>query len=160
MVTIGESFSIRAATVDDCTAILECLQLAFTPYRDQYTPAGFLDTVLTPEALRQRMTEMRIFVAVADGSVVGTVSCVALNGREGHLRGMAVRPEWQGSGISAGLLARALDELRKAGCSVATLDTTEPLHRAVRFYEKHGFQCTGRITDFFGMPLFEYRKQL
>ena len=40
------------------------------------------------------------------------------------------------------------------------LDTTEPLQRAVRFYLRHGFRASGRVTDFFGMPLFEYLKIL
>ena len=30
----------------------------------------------------------------------------------------------------------------------------------MRFYEKHGFWATGKVDDFFGMPLFEYRKQI
>lgn len=30
----------------------------------------------------------------------------------------------------------------------------------VRFYEKHGFAASGRVADFFGMPLFEYTKFL
>ena len=41
-----------------------------------------------------------------------------------------------------------------------SLDTTEPLRRAVRFYERHGFRPSGRVSDFFGMPLFEYVKEL
>jgi ribosomal protein S18 acetylase RimI-like enzyme len=43
---------------------------------------------------------------------------------------------------------------------VVTLDTTEPLARAIRFYEQHGFHRSGIIRDFFGMPLLEYRKSL
>jgi hypothetical protein len=30
----------------------------------------------------------------------------------------------------------------------------------VRFYEKNGFAATGQTGDFFGMPLYEYVKQL
>jgi hypothetical protein len=41
-----------------------------------------------------------------------------------------------------------------------TLDTTEPLHKAMRFYGKHGYVPSGRATDFFGMPLHEYVKLL
>jgi L-methionine (R)-S-oxide reductase len=152
-------FSIRKATTDDCHGILECLASAFAPFRDSYTPKGFLDTVLSPETVQQRLRDMAIFVAVRnDGSVIGTVAYKVEHAGEGHLRGMAVSPEWQGSHVAAELLARAEDELRNAGCSTITLDTTQPLRRAVRFYEKHGFQATGRIGDFFGMPLFEYRK--
>ena len=80
--------------------------------------------------------------------------------REGHLRGMAVLPEWQGRGVAEKLLQTAEQELASRQCARITLDTTEPLQRAMRFYQKHGYRPTGRITDFFGMPLHEYVKQL
>jgi hypothetical protein len=35
-----------------------------------------------------------------------------------------------------------------------------PLEAAMRFYEKHGYHRSGKIGDFFGMPLIEYEKQL
>jgi hypothetical protein len=40
------------------------------------------------------------------------------------------------------------------------LDTTEPLQRAMGFYEKHGYRRSGKVSDFFGMPLVEYQKVL
>jgi ribosomal protein S18 acetylase RimI-like enzyme len=41
-----------------------------------------------------------------------------------------------------------------------TLDTTRPLQRAIRFYERHGYRQTGRVSDFYGMELIEYAKEL
>jgi len=34
------------------------------------------------------------------------------------------------------------------------------LERAMRFYEKHGYRRSSKVSDFFGMPLFEYVKTL
>lgn len=155
------SIVVRAATSEDCEGILECLALAFAPYRDAYTPEAFLDTVLTAETILKRMGQMSIFVATAEsGQIVGTIAC-KLTGRDrGHLRGMAVRPDWHGSGVSARLLGRAEEELRKAGCTRITLNTTEPLKRASHFYEKYGFRPTGKGGSFFGMALFEYSKDV
>lgn len=144
----------------DCAGILECLQTAFAPYRSEYTSEAFLDTILTPESLQRRMTEMTIVVAIANDEVVGTIAWSVSRGSEGHLRGMAVRAELQGSGLSTQLLQAALDGLRQAGCTTVTLDTTRPLQRAIRFYEKNGFSASGKVEDFFGMPLYEYRRQL
>lgn len=123
---------------------------------------AFLDTVLTPETVLTRLKEMAVFVAVEakTNRIVGTISCNMISTHEGHLRGMAVLPEWQGSLAASKLLARGEQELREAGCSIVTLDTTQPLQRAIRFYEKNGFHRTGRIADFFGMPLFEYQKTI
>jgi L-methionine (R)-S-oxide reductase len=155
------AFFIRKATANDAHSILKCLASAFAPFRESYTPEGFLDTVLTPEAVQERLQHMHIFVAVgSDGNVIGTIGCKGEHTGEGHLRGMAVSPDVQGSRVAAELLARAEEELRNVGCSIITLDTTQPLKRAARFYEKHGYQFTGRVSDFFGMPLFEYRKNV
>jgi GNAT superfamily N-acetyltransferase len=73
---------------------------------------------------------------------------------------MAVLPEWQGKGVAAELLQAVETELRSKQCKHITLDTTAPLRRAVRFYEKHGFTSSGRVSDLFGMPLYEYVKAL
>ena len=111
--------------------------------------------MLTPESLQKRLDVMSIFVAIsAAGEIVGTIACHTVSPDEGHLRGMAVRPEWQGTGLAAALLHAAETELR------ITLDTTDPLRRAVRFYEKRGFIKSGRESDLFGMRLYEYVKPL
>ena len=153
--------SIRKATLSDADGILTCLREAFEPYRELYTREGFLDTVLTTETILSRISMMTIFVAINDDSeVVGTVACCVVIPEEGHLRGMAVRPAWHGHGIAQQLLDAAEADLHRHNCRRVTLDTTEPLKRAIRFYEKNGFRPTGKMADFFGMPLFEYEKSL
>jgi ribosomal protein S18 acetylase RimI-like enzyme len=152
--------SIREATAEDAAAILDCLAVAFAPFREQYTAEGYRDTTLTPETIRQRLQTMTIFLAVApSGEIIGTIGG-ATSGNEGHIRGMAVRPEWQGRGVADQLLEAVENGLQAKGCSHITLDTTQPLQRAIRFYERHGYKASGRISDFFGMPLFEYVKPL
>jgi len=104
---------------------------------------------------------MCVFVAVNDGGeAVGTIACAVVNADEGHLRGMAVLPEWQGCGIADELLKAAENELAAKGCSHVTLDTTEPLKRAIRFYQRHGYRPSGKTSELFGMALREYRKAL
>ncbi|HYV20953.1 MAG TPA: GNAT family N-acetyltransferase [Verrucomicrobiae bacterium] len=152
------TISIRPATPRDAPGILECLQAAFEPYRAQYTPEGFRDTTLDPELLRRRLDSMTVLVAAEHDKVVGTVA-FSLEGTEGHLRGMAVLPERQGSDIAAALLSRAEADLRARGCTRLTLDTTEPLERAARFYRRRGFAPTGHVGDFFGMRLHEYARR-
>jgi GNAT superfamily N-acetyltransferase len=152
-------FSIRRAKPADAAGILNCLNVAFAPYRGRYSAAAYADTVLSNETIRERMASMALFVAGATGGeIVGTIGCQVASPGEGHLRGMAVLPSWQGHGVAAGLLAAAEAELRNQHCARITLDTTEPLERAMRFYEKYDYRRSGKVTDFFGMPLFEYVK--
>jgi predicted kinase/ribosomal protein S18 acetylase RimI-like enzyme len=158
---MDETRSIRKAAIDDAAGILECLRAAFEPYEPRYTPDAYRDTVLTSDTLRERLACMSIFVAVTPrGEVIGTIACQVTGSDEGHLRGMAIVPHCQGSGIADALLAAAEQELRQSHCSRVTLDTVEPLQRAIRFYERHGYRPSGRARDFFGMPLYEYVKTL
>ncbi|HEX5272129.1 MAG TPA: GNAT family N-acetyltransferase, partial [Gemmataceae bacterium] len=154
-------FSVRRARPEDAAPLLDCLRAAFEPYRALYTPAAFADTVLSPDTLAQRFATMAVFVAATTaGEIIGTVACHLVGGGEGHLRGMAILPGWHGRGMGEELLAAAESELRRGECDRASLDTTRPLARAVRFYEGHGFRASGRVSDFFGMELVEYVKAL
>lgn len=157
----GSGFNIRKAEPGDEAGILACLAEAFEPYRTRYTPAAFADTVLDPASLASRMQTMIIFVAVGGGGeIVGTIACGGRGKKEGHLRGMATGKEWQGAGVAGELLQRAEAELVARDCSRITLDTTLPLERAMRFYEKRGYRRSGRQQDFFGMALLEYVKEI
>lgn len=154
-------FIVRRATEADGTGILNCLAAAFEPYRANYTPAAFLDTVLSPNTISQRLQAMQVFVAVTgEQRVVGSIACAVAQSGEGHLRGMAVLPQLQGHKLAESLLNTAEEELRRLGCSRIILGTTEPLVRAMRFYEKHGYVRSGKIVDFLGMPLHEFVKQV
>ena len=166
MSTSGKSgrtagITVRRATRADLAAVLDCLAAAFASYESRYTAAAFRDTVLTADAAERRLRDMTILVAEdpAEG-IVGTIALAAAGAGEGHLRGMAVRPRHQGLGIADRLLHAGEEELRSLGCTRVTLDTTRPLERAIRFYERCGYRATGLVKDFFGMPLFEYAKDL
>ncbi|HSY99880.1 MAG TPA: GNAT family N-acetyltransferase [Terriglobales bacterium] len=150
---------IRPAGQDDAGAILKCLAAAFDPYRAEYSPAAFADTVLDEATVHVRFLQMHVLVATASGNVVGTISGVCHCG-EGHLRGMAVLPEWRRLGVAAKLLAAIESYLRARGCNRIRLDTTLPLQAAMKFYEKNGYRRSTNMADFFGMPLLEYVKQL
>jgi GNAT superfamily N-acetyltransferase len=156
---MANEFSIRKATLADSQEVLECLKEAFEPYRKTYTELAFADTVLTSETLRKRLSQMQVLVATdITNCVIGTIAYKVANG-EGHIRGMAVRPKHQGTGVASALLAQAESDLRGLHCTSVRLDTTRPLNRAMRFYERNGFRRTGEVAVFFGMELLAYRKQ-
>jgi GNAT superfamily N-acetyltransferase len=150
---------IRPAEVGDEHGILQCLAAAFEPYRVSYTPEAYADTVLDEAALAERLQRMHVLVASSVGEIAGTVAASLADG-EGHLRGMAVLPECRGNGLAAELLFAIERWLKDHDCRRVTLDTTLPLHAAIRFYEKNGYRRSGRIAEFFGMPLLEYVKEL
>ncbi len=144
----------------DTPWIVACLEAAFAPYRAHYSPPAYADTVPGTQGILRRIADMHVLVAVAHHQVVGTVAGSLHEFEVGHLRGMAVLQQWQGSEISSKLLAAMEDYLRAQGCRRVTLDTTLPLHRAIRFYRNHGYGRSGVVGDFYGMPLYEYAKDL
>jgi len=152
---------VRQATSADACGILACLSAAFDVYRDSYTPDAFADTILTPETIQRRLQEMTVFVATNNSAeIIGTIAYSVVDQDEGHIRGMAILPTAQGTGIAARLLIHAEAYFRQRNCKRISLDTTAPLKRAIRFYERSGFSLSGKVQDFFGMPLYEYVKAL
>jgi len=158
--SLPTSLDIRPATAADAAAVLACLAEAFEPFRDAYSRQGFEGSALTADTIHTRLREMDVFVAEVEGRTIGTIATCVIPPSDGHLRGMAIVPEWQGRGIADKLLEFAELRLQSQKCSRVTLDTTSPLQRAIRFYEKHGYRATGKIGDHFGMPLYEYAKEL
>jgi len=156
---------VRTAGDADIEPVRACLAAAFEPYRATYTPGAFLDTVPDDDGVARRLREMTVLVAEettedAAPRCLGTISHQVSGPGVGHLRGMAVLPQFQGRGVAERLLAAAETELAARGCRRVTLDTTRPLERAIRFYERLGYRPTGVVTDFHGMPLHEYAKAI
>lgn len=157
---MSAAFTVRPATLRDAEAIHRCLRVAFEPYRPRYTAGAFGDTVPDPAGVLERIQTMAVYVADASGEVIGTIGGHEVEDGSGHIRGMAVLPEWHGRDVAAALLAEVEHELRRRGCRRVNLHTTRPLERAARFYEKRGFVRTGEVEDFFGMDIIEFAKSL
>jgi ribosomal protein S18 acetylase RimI-like enzyme len=136
---------------------------AFAPYREEYTPAAFADTIPTTAQVLKRILTMRVMVASSANDatrVLGTLSALSVDAGHAHLRGMAVAPEFQGNGVAKALLNAIERELQAQGLERITLDVAAPLRRAKQFYERNGFRRTGRVNSFFGMKVYEYEKPL
>ena len=110
----------------------------------------------------ERIKDMTIFIAVNhNDEIIGTIGWKRVNREEGHIRGMAVHPSYQGKESPATDLLKMVEkDARSQGCNFLTLDTTEVLERAQNFYRKNGFTKTGKTGDFFGATIFEFKKML
>jgi GNAT superfamily N-acetyltransferase len=164
MTQCDPQYSIRPAVGSDQAGILKCLTAAFGPYRKDYTAGAFTDTVLDATSLGERLRQMHILVATpevatSESAILGTIAG-KVSADKGHIRGMAVLPELQGTGVAGHLLSAIEAWLREQGCNRVTLNSTLPLGAAMRFYEKNGYVRSGRTSDFFGLTLVEYAKTL
>ena len=159
---MNQDYLIRPASHNDAKGIYEVLLAAFEKYRHYYTPEGFSDTVMSENAVIERMKEMKLYVAVDQKQqIIGTIGWQKINSNEAHIRGMAVNPIWQGKMSPAAALLQIVEiEAFIEGCTFITLDTTAVLKRAETFYKKYGFKLTCKTGDFFGSKIFEYIKYL
>lgn len=151
---------IREALPEDADSIVAVLHQAFVEYESLYTAGGFSATALSAEKVLERMREGPMWVALSEGRTVGTAS--ALETGEGlYIRGMAVVPQARGLRIGELLLLGLEAFAANAGCKKLILSTTPSLARAIRLYQKAGFQRVDEGPDnLVGTPLFTMTKLL
>ena len=96
---------------------------------------------------RDRLNE--IFIAVADGRVIGCVFMQPLEGGAIQLRAMAVYAEWQGKGVGRKLVTAAEAWAREAGYRKIELHARKV---AQAFYASLGFEVeSGEFVEV-GIP--------
>jgi GNAT superfamily N-acetyltransferase len=67
------------------------------------------------------------------------------SGAEGWMGPLAVRPEWQGTGLGKDVVTAGIDALRARGCAVIGLETMPRTMDNIGFYSRLGF-LPGRMT--------------
>jgi putative acetyltransferase len=85
-------------------------------------------------------TYAALWVAVDDGTVVGSVALRDLEDGVVELKRMYLRPDQRGRGLGRQLLALALDWARTHDMQVVRLDTSERMVAAQRLYVAYGFE--------------------
>ncbi|RAW47153.1 ribosomal-protein-alanine N-acetyltransferase [Halorubrum sp. 48-1-W] len=104
------------------------------------------------DAFDQLVDEPTFLVAEREGAVVGyLVADVTPNaGRDiGHVKDLAVHPEFRGRGIGRALLRAGLARLRAAGATVAKLEVREGNDPARSLYGAEGFEPVRRATRYY-----------
>lgn len=81
-----------------------------------------------------------LWIAEADGEVVGSVALRDLGDGALELKRMYLQPARRGRGLGRRLLTIAIDWARARGASVIRLDTSERMETAQTLYEAYGFR--------------------
>lgn len=119
---------MRAEDVPAATAILDRWNMAPTP--DE------------PDAERSGIDVERSFVAVRNGTILGTASYIPLGPGEAETASLAVDPAARGLGLGYRLQAARLEAMWKNGVTRVRTETDRP--ETVRWYiEKFGYVQTG-----------------
>ena len=149
-IAVDGSWSIRPATAEDAQAIREVLTAAGVAAWSAFLGA---ERIRRATADAQHPADL---VAVDDD---GVFAFVAWDRVTGEILRLYTHPRGWGRGAGRALLDRALDALREAGLPQAWLNTEERNHRAIRFYEGHGWRLDGpaRVRDWHGAVIREPR---
>ena len=152
---------IRRAAPADSEAISALLLEAFAPFESHYTSGAFEYTTPGAEVVESRFVEGPIWVAVKNGSLIGTVSGLPETDRF-YIRSMAVKPGLQRGGIGQRLLEELEEYARANGFGRVYLYTTFVLPGARRLYEKNGFTVMRETLpeEWFDMGGLEMEKEL
>ncbi|HET8987911.1 MAG TPA: GNAT family N-acetyltransferase [Humibacillus sp.] len=138
--------TIRTATREDVPAVVAMLAddplgAARENPADTATYAAAYDRVAADPG-------QHLVVAERDGRVVGTLQLSVIPGlsRRGATRsiieGVRVATDQRGSGLGAALITWAVEESRRAGCSLVQLTSDATRTDAHRFYERLGFEAS------------------
>ncbi|NIU71188.1 MAG: ribosomal protein S18-alanine N-acetyltransferase [Actinobacteria bacterium] len=91
-------------------------------------------------------------VAEAGTGVAGYVvaDTVPQGGRRvGHVKDIAVHPDWRGRGLGTRLLDRALGVLEARGVDMAKLEVRQSNETAIELYRRFGFEPRHLVTEYY-----------
>lgn len=130
-------YSIRIASWQDEAFILRIIRTAVFIHEQQI-----------PEDLEWDefdLISMHVLALNSNGQPIGTARFLP----DGHVGRMAVLKEWRGKGLGSAMLLRILEELRNQHMQKAILNAQTTV---VKFYEKFGFQVSGKEFMEVGIP--------
>lgn len=129
------------------------LAASFGPWRQEYTPAAYLATVVSVDGLRDRWSEGPTWVAHAASRIVGTIGAVPR--ADGvYVRTMAVHPDARGHRLGSRLLDSVFQYAKAQKAARLYLSTTPFLVTAIGLYKTAGFvEISAPPYDLHGNPL-------
>lgn len=100
----------------------------------------------------------RMFIAVANGQIVGSVAIAASSRHLVQLRWFLVHPDYRGQGLGKRLINEAINFCKEKNYQKIYLLTTSMQHTAISLYTKLGFRKTGeKFLKQWGQELYEQR---
>ncbi len=81
----------------------------------------------------------RLYIAQMGQKPVGCIALHALSDTVCEMKRLYVKPEFRGSKVGEGLVAKIIEDAKKIGYDFIVLDTVPFLKNAVKLYRKFGF---------------------
>lgn len=132
--------TIREMQMDDLSQVMEIEEANFTA---PWSEAGFFTFFIRQDAV--------FLTAESDGEVVGYCGALTVLD-EADILTVAVKTARQGEGIGKQLVETLAEKMVPAGVTTLHLEVRESNHRAIRLYERLGFERTGIRKGYYDSP--------
>ncbi|MGV3463732.1 MAG: GNAT family N-acetyltransferase [Heyndrickxia sp.] len=150
-------FTIRKMQLEDIPQVQNVAKISWNATYEGIIPSAvqesFLKSAYNDEMMKRRFERSIIFVAEAEGQVVGFANFSPLkeNG-EAELGAIYLYPDYQGNGIGTALLNKGIQVLE--GVKEIYINVEKDNQIGTRFYQAKGFVVVSHFDDFFeGYPL-------
>lgn len=120
------------------------LQIERSVFPNPWPALAFLSELRVPVS--------RSFVLEKSGELIGYIIYRVVK-EEMHVLNIAIRPDWQGKGYGKRLMKWAMERERKEGVKYVTLEVRKSNIKAIRLYEKLGFQKLRVIKNYYMQPV-------
>ena len=147
---------IRRATLADAETLAELSRTTFlATYRDHPHAdlfPGYVHRAYSTDAIRRELSDAgtTLFLAVENGAAVGYAKICVTQPREDvpgtrpiNLERIYLLESAQGGGVGGALIGACLQEARRRGRDVVWLGVLGTNERAIRFYQRWGFEIVG-----------------
>ncbi len=142
----GELVTLRPTVLDDAPRLLEIFsEPAVTEWWGQWDLAKVLRKMI------DRDDETVVFVVVVGGERIGLVQYAEEDDPDYRHAGIdiALHPDWHGRGLGSETIRTVAQHLFHArGHHRITIDPAAHNHRAIRSYERVGFQAVGLMRQY------------
>jgi predicted N-acetyltransferase YhbS len=156
--------TFRIATAADAPALDKLVNSAYrgeSSKKGWTTEADLLDGIRTSEATLKKMitrSNAVILLAEENNELNG---CVYLEQQSDalYLRMLTVKPDLQGKGLGAQLMAASEERARELGCTKIKMTVITVRDELIAYYKRKGFVDIGLREDFPNDPAFGIPKQ-
>lgn len=128
---------IRRAEARDVKELSECIEEAYSIYRDRIE-----DLPAVSEGVADAVERHRVWVAEMDHEIAGVLILV-VDDAIAVLENIAVRPKSAGKGVGRALIAEAEEDCRTLGLREIRLSTHADMPENVAIYSRLGWRETG-----------------
>lgn len=88
-------------------------------------------------------------VAEKDHKIIGFLIGVKIDSEKAKILMLSVSQLYRKQNIGSSLLNQFLKEIKKANINQISLEVRTDNEKAIKFYQKHGFRITEKLTEFY-----------